>query len=733
MNLAPAHFKFLRSSVLNDESITAMGCYSVPSAEIGRLSSALQSCESLLCFPYPGVDGFCRYRIFPPLDKMKYWQPPDSGVHLYILPVARAILSNPDIDIAITEGEKKAACLTQFGIPTIGIGGVWSGGDGNGGLHPEFGPVAFIDRNVLIVFDSDTWIKEEIQRALYALGKAVENRGGKVEALIIPPAPDGTKQGADDFIVANGIGKFKELKRTKLRDKGLAQHRDWWEQWCKKKTKESKDIDNLAPRLQSVEPWDLAVDGVALLDEIATTLKRFVVTVQPEAVVIETLWVVFAHAVDAFGIAPILAFWSPVPECGKTINQSIVGKLVPKPLEGSSLTEAVVFRVVEKFQPTILVDEAADMLTTRPELLSLLRAAHQRNKAFVYRTVGDSHEVRSFSTWGPKSLAITKSRIESALASRCLIVRMHRKTRNEKTERFISTKEYPELTVLQRKAARWVQDNFAVARDAVPDNVPDIENRSLDNFEPLFKIAHVVGGEWPQLIRDAAVKLLGADSPIQESRSVELLKDIQSIFAGDPENGVEGCDRIASADLIEELLSRPDRPWLTYSKGRPITQNQLARLLKDFGVYSRNIRSDDKKILKGYLAQQFKDAFERYIPATPLFTESEPLQRYTAYENNNLSQKTEPLQGGSVAVGESDLTIEKDKQCSGVAVGNSKKDPFGLFRPKKEPEQAPEVQAEPVRYMHANGELREAKDDDEAWRQIKAERAARRAREDSEK
>ena len=297
---------------------------------------------------------------------MKYWQPPGSGVHLYILPAVHAILSNPDIDLAITEGEKKAACLTQFEIPTIRSRRCLVGGDGNGGLHPEFDPVAFVERNVLIVFDSDTWIKEEIQRALYALGKAVEIRGGKVEALIIPPAPDGTKQGADDFIVANGIGKFRELKRVKLRDKGLAQHREWWEQWRKKKNKESKDIDNLAPRLQSVEPWDLAVDGVALLDEIPATLKRFVVTVQPEAVVIETLWAVFAHAVDAFGIAPILAFWSPVPECGKTINQSIVGKLVPKPLEGSSLTEAVVFRVVEKFQPTILVDEAADMLTTVP-------------------------------------------------------------------------------------------------------------------------------------------------------------------------------------------------------------------------------------------------------------------------------------------------------------------------------------------------------------------------------
>ena len=64
-----------------------------------------------------------------------------------------------------------------------------------------------------------------------------------------------------------------------------------------------------------------------------------------------------------------------------------------------------------------------------------------------------------------------------------------------------------------------------------------------------------------------------------------------------------------------------------------------------------------------------------------------------------------------MAVGESDLTIEKDKRCGGVAVGNLKKDPLALFRAKKDPEQAPEVHVEPVRYMHANGELREVGDD----------------------
>ena len=47
---------------------------------------------------------------------------------------------------------------------------------------------------------------------------------------------------------------------------------------------------------------------------------------------------------------------------------------------------------------------------------------------------------------------------------------MHRKTHAGKTEKFSAIKEYPEIEMLRRKAARWAQDNFAAIRDAVPQN-----------------------------------------------------------------------------------------------------------------------------------------------------------------------------------------------------------------------------------------------------------------------
>ena len=224
--------------------------------------------------------------------------------------------------------------------------------------------------------------------------------------MVIPPALDGGKLGADDFIHANSFEKFQDLKRVEPKHPALSQYKSWWENRIKNKSKDAKAIDKLGARLVDVDPWKLPVDGAALLDEIRKTFERFVVTVQPQAVVVETLWTVFAHALDAFGIAPFLLFWSPLENSGKSTNLSIVSRLVPKPLEGSNMTEAIVFRVVEKFKPTVLIDEAAD-IQKNPELLALFRASHQRSKAFTYRCDPDTHEPRDFSTWAPKAFCVT--------------------------------------------------------------------------------------------------------------------------------------------------------------------------------------------------------------------------------------------------------------------------------------------------------------------------------------
>ena len=718
MTLSPSHFKHLRASGLLPSTIEEiMKCFSVLPAEIDRLSPALKPCESLLAFPYPGVDGFCRYRLFPPRDSMKYWQPSGSGVHLYILPSVRAILTNPDIEIAITEGEKKAACLTQNGVPTIGVGGVWSWGDGTGDLHPEFNCVSFIDRPVLIIYDSNAWRKEkeEIGHALYALGKAVESRGGKVDAVIVPPTQDGKDQGADDYIVAHGIDNFKKLKRIKLRHDGLAQFKPWWEQWRKKKAGEEKEIARLAVRLQPVEPWPDPVDGTVLLNDIRDSIKRFIVA-SPEAIIAETLWIIFTHTLDAFSISPLLVFSSPVRQCGKSINQAVVSKFCPKSLVTSNISPAALFRVVDKFLPTLIVDECDSTFETNPEIRELVNASHLRSQAYVLRVVGDNHEPESFSTWAPKCLALIGN-LPDTTASRSIVVKMQRKPRNKRTERFSALKDYPELQALQRKAARWANDNLPTLRQAEPENLPDIGDRDIDNWIPLIAIADVAGGEWPKLAREAAVRLCG--EPITEPKGVELLQDIKVIFDGDPESDSDGgCERISSEDLVNDLNNKEGSPWADYNHGKGITKNQVARMLKGFEIPSpKQLRFGDKT-LKGYLSEWFNNAFERYLPQPSIPTAFETKHPKQVNENEDLGSIFETKQDPNVSDRKMDLSTEKQSNVSDVSIENGQREALDIFSTETAPGS--------IRYRDGNGKLHYAGSVNEAWDKIIAEHESRK-------
>jgi hypothetical protein len=66
------------------------------------------------------------------------------------------------------------------------------------------------------------------------------------------------------------------------------------------------------------EPWPELINGARLLDDIAQCLRRFV-ALPPYADSVEALWAVHAHALDAFGISPVLEITSPELECGKSV------------------------------------------------------------------------------------------------------------------------------------------------------------------------------------------------------------------------------------------------------------------------------------------------------------------------------------------------------------------------------------------------------------------------------
>jgi hypothetical protein len=386
------------------------------------------------------------------------------------------------------------------------------------------------------------------------------------------------------------------------------------------------------------EPWPEPVDGAALLNEIKTIFSSFLI-LPPHADVAATLWVAHTYCLDATDVSPILAITSPTKRCGKTRLLEMLALLVKNPLSTSNITSAALFRSVEKFSPTLLVDEADTFAKDEDGLRGVINSGWRRQTAYVTRCVGDDQEPRQFRTWGAKALAAI-GKLPDTIRDRSIEIKMRRKTTGENIKPF-RYKEVSSLTSsLRSKIARWALDHIEELRATEGEVPPQLNDRQQENWLPLLTIAQVAGDEWPELARKAALALSGAEAESEnEEVEVILLRDIKDFFEQ------QEVDRVSSETLAKYLGELSEKPWAEWKHGKPITQRGLARLLERFEVKSKNLRID-AKIIKGYALNDFEDAFARYIPLIPPFQSATPLQ---SAPDVALRPKTDPLQGGYVA------------------------------------------------------------------------------------
>jgi hypothetical protein len=135
------------------------------------------------------------------------------------------------------------------------------------------------------------------------------------------------------------------------------------------------DVSDAVVFLINPEPWPEPVNLARLLDDISRVARTHLVLPKGAAELL-ALWVLHAHAHDCFDISPVLAITSPTPECGKTTCLTLLCALVPRPCPASNITAAALFRAVEKWQPTLLIDEADTFLKNSDELRGILNSGH---------------------------------------------------------------------------------------------------------------------------------------------------------------------------------------------------------------------------------------------------------------------------------------------------------------------------------------------------------------------
>jgi hypothetical protein len=360
------------------------------------------------------------------------------------------------------------------------------------------------------------------------------------------------------------------------------------------------------------QPWGAPVEGKALANGLEEVFNKYVVLPDHGAVML-ALWTIHTHAIDAVQVSPYLGITSPEKGCGKTTLESLLRALVRRPLPASNITQAVVFRVIEKCSPTLLIDEADTFLGENEALRGVLNSGHSRDTAYVLRCDPDTNEVRQFSTWGAKAIAMI-GHLPGTLADRAIPIQMRRKREAETVSEFTDDSRET-CGSLQRQCFRWATDHLEHLRAAKPVMPPALHNRMADNWRPLLAIAAACDGDWPRKAREAAIALTG-NREDTESVGTMLLADVAQLFHE------RDTDRLRSEDITEALREMDHRPWPEWKGGKPLTLRQLAKLLAPFGVKPTTVRFQDGTS-KGYTLEMFEDAFARYLPSLRSVTPSQ--------------------------------------------------------------------------------------------------------------
>ena len=367
---------------------------------------------------------------------------------------------------------------------------------------------------------------------------------------------------------------------------------------------EHSNLQGDAVSFPKIEPWGEPVKLGEVLKMIADEFRGYIAMTQAQADA-AALWVVHSHCFDAFQMTPRLVISSPEKGCGKTTMRDLVALFVPRPLLTENMTPAVLFRLVQKHHPTILADEFDRWLKYNEELTGLINSGHSKNGR-VYRCIGDNHDVHGFEVFSPAVLCGIGN-LPGTIQDRSIVIRLERAKKDELAKRFDSRKTATEEE-LCRKIARWIQGNRSKIEQAEDPELPGgAVNRLADNWRPLFTLAELAGGEWPQRACDSFEKLSESEKAASEGTGIRLLNDIRTI------SKEEKGGRIFTDNLIAKLLSMNEW-WGEAKRGKPISPAWLAHKLRPFGLSPRTIRIDRYQN-KGYEFKDFEDAFERYLPS----------------------------------------------------------------------------------------------------------------------
>ena len=349
-------------------------------------------------------------------------------------------------------------------------------------------------------------------------------------------------------------------------------------------------------------------DGTALVRDVEGFLRRFVVlpahTLLPLA-----LWAIATFTFESFDTFSYLTITSPTKRCGKTRLLECLELLTHEARRAANPSEAALFRMIEKYRPTLLLDEA-ETLNGRGERAEYLRAllnAGNRRNASVPRCVGQgaNQDVQEFSIYCPKIVAGI-GRFPETLTDRAICIPMQRRKDSETLSRFLYRHAEPEGRVLRQASERFVSERAQEIEAAYKSaDLPFLPDRDAEAWQPLFALLAILDSGRLGELRKCAENLTRSKSLNAEDDSItqRLLVDLRAVWPDTERHAL-------TTDLLARLKAIEESPW---ASERELNPRKLARMLRGFGITPATVRADGRTA-KGYSREDAEAAFSRYLP-----------------------------------------------------------------------------------------------------------------------
>jgi hypothetical protein len=432
--------------------------------------------------------------LAPPQDRRSFYFGPeardllrDVGVPIVFVEAEKSVLT-----LIAAKGATGRACL-PIGLGGCwgwrGVTGKTTDAAGvrvdDRGPLGDFGLLALDSRETVILFDSNARSNPQVRRAVRALTAELRKRGARVRVGSVPA--DGGVNGPDDYCAVRGpralwaliddartapapldcsvdellaecgLDTISDPPDLDALEQGLNElgelvreapsvRRQTVRLALMKRCKAAK-IDGAAglvdaalkgseaepdpadSPLKDDTPWPTPVNGTSLLDDIRSTLTRYLV-LPPGGDVAISLWILHSYLMSTWQLSPLLVVWSVVKGCGKSNVLTLVSCLCPRAFPSTNLTVAAMFRLVDRYQPTLMVDEMDGVLSENAELRSLVNAAYMRRFSRVMRCHPETLEPVFFSAWCAKALALI-GKLPDMTASRAILIEMKRTPRSD--------------------------------------------------------------------------------------------------------------------------------------------------------------------------------------------------------------------------------------------------------------------------------------------------------------